>query len=80
MNTQSRTIIPLYVGIKDAVTMFGLSRDTFYRAVNKGEITLHKRGSRSLLQVSEISDWIEGRLPSQSDNGGRLVGSSNSKK
>ena len=71
---------PLYVSMSDAPTVFSLSRDTFYRAANRGEITIHKRGSRSLLSVAEISEWIEGRAPSEAHNGGRLAGKSGAKK
>ena len=71
---------PLYVSMSDAPTVFSLSRDTFYRAANRGEITIHKRGSRSLLSVAEVSEWIEGRKPSEAQNGGRLAGKSGAKK
>lgn len=55
--------LPLYVSMQEAPRIFSLSRDTFYRAAKRGEITIHKRGSRSLLKVAEVSDWIEGRGP-----------------
>ena len=71
---------PLYISMSDAPTVFSLSRDTFYRAANRGEITIHKRGSRSLLSVAEVSEWIEGRGPSGAYNGGRLAGKSGLKK
>lgn len=58
-------VAPLYVSMSDAPRVFSLSRDTFYRAAKRGEITIFKRGSRSLLKVSEVSDWIEGRTPSR---------------
>ena len=35
---------PLYISMSDAPGVFSLSRDTFYRAANRGEITIHKRG------------------------------------
>ena len=60
---------PLYISMSDAPTVFSLSRDTFYRAANRGEITIHKRGSRSLLKVAEVEDWIEGRGPSEAQEG-----------
>ena len=71
---------PLYISMSDAPTVFSLSRDTFYRAANRGEITIHKRGSRSLLKVTEVEDWIEGRGPTEAHNGGRLAGKSGLKK
>jgi len=77
--TQIRGITPLYVSIADATQVFGLSRDTFYRAANRGEIIIRKRGTRSLLKVAEVSDWIDGRTPSEANNGGRLVGKSGAK-
>jgi excisionase family DNA binding protein len=80
MTAQPRAVTPLYVSMADAAQVFSLSRDTFYRAANRGEITIHKRGARSLLRVSEVSDWIEGRTPSGAENGGRLVGKSGAKR
>ena len=71
---------PLYISMSDAPTVFSLSRDTFYRAANRGEITIHKRGSRSLLSVAEVSEWIEGRTPSAAQNGGTVVGKSGAKR
>ena len=71
---------PLYIRMSDAPGVFSLSRDTFYRAANRGEITIHKRGSRSLLSVAEVSEWIEGRAPSAAQNGGRLAGKSGAKR
>ena len=65
---------PLYVSMSDAPTVFSLSRDTFYRAANRGEITIHKRGSRSLLSVAEVSEWIEGRKPSEAHKGKKGFG------
>lgn len=52
---------PLYVRVCDSKKVFGLSRHTIYRAVNRGEITIHKRGVASLLSVAEVSAWIEKR-------------------
>lgn len=70
---------PIYVSINDAKAHFSLSRDTFYRAANRGEIRIYKRGSRSLLKVAEVMAWVEGREPTDTDNGGRLVGKSGAK-
>lgn len=70
---------PLYVKMSDAPSVFSLSRDTFYRAANRGEITIHKRGSRSLLSVSQVSEWIEGRTPTEAQKRGTLADKSGAK-
>lgn len=48
-----------YIRISDAPLLYSLSRSTFYRAVNRGELTIYKRGGASLLKVSEVDQWIE---------------------
>ena len=58
----------------EAPRIFCLSRATFYRTAKRGGITIHTRGSRSLLKVSEVSDWIERCAPNGAKSGGGLVG------
>ena len=81
----------IFIGMSEVKDMYGMSRDTFYRAAKRGEITIYKPGGRvytpgekqtgrSLLKVSEVSEWIEGRKPSEPHNGGRLAGKSGAKR
>jgi hypothetical protein len=37
-----------------------LSRDEIYRAVRNGELTLRKRGRRSLILAHDLRCWAEG--------------------
>jgi len=53
----------IYASIKDSQALFSVSMNTIYRAAKKGQITIHKAGGRSLLKISEVCDWIEGRVP-----------------
>ena len=55
----------IYVPISESMTVFSISRDTIYRAAKRGDLKIHKAGSRSLLKVSEVCDWIEGKEPKQ---------------
>lgn len=55
----------IYVPITESKKFFSLSRQTMYRAAERKEITIHKRAGRSLLKVSEVCAWIEGREPSE---------------
>ena len=48
--------------IPDACKASAASRSAIYRAVKAGELTLRKRGARSLILVDELRRWLE-RLP-----------------
>ena len=61
MSANAEQPMPLFIRVNDCRKWFSVSRDTIYRAAKKGEIKIHKAGARSLLKVSEISDWIEGK-------------------
>lgn len=52
---------PLYVRVNEAPKVFGVSVATIYREAKEKRLTIHKRGSISLLKVSEMSAWIEGK-------------------
>lgn len=49
---------PIYIRVNDAPLYFALSRSTIYRAAERGELEIHKRGAASLLKVEEVEDWI----------------------
>lgn len=51
----------IYVPISDSKELFSVSSSTVYRAWKKGLITIYKAGGRSLLKVSEVCEWIEGK-------------------
>lgn len=54
---------PKYIRINRAVEMYSLSRSTFYRAFEAGQLTPIKRGGAVLLEVSAIDRWITGNAP-----------------
>lgn len=56
---------PIYVPISRCQDVFSVSRDTIYRAAKSGAITIHKASGRSLLKVSEVCAWIEGKSQEQ---------------
>jgi len=51
----------IHVPITESKALFSVSSATIFGAAKKGMITIHKAGGRSLLNVSEVCDWIEGR-------------------
>jgi excisionase family DNA binding protein len=52
---------PKFVRVVDATHRYSLSRSTIERAIAAGEITRHKRGRLTLLEVAELDAWITGR-------------------
>ena len=52
--------IPKYIRINDAVALYSLSRSTFNRALNSGELTAIKKGTAVLLEVEAVDRWITG--------------------
>ena len=52
---------PLFVRMAQCQEVFGVHRATFYRWAADGLITIHKRGAISLLKVSEVEAFLEGR-------------------
>ncbi|MBI1494801.1 helix-turn-helix transcriptional regulator [Halocynthiibacter styelae] len=54
---------PKYIRINRAVEIYSLSRSTFYRAFEAGELSPIKRGGAVLLEVTAIDQWITGNAP-----------------
>ena len=53
--------------IPDACRISAASRSAIYRAVKAGELTLRKRGTRSLILADELRRWLQS-LPVASDH------------
>lgn len=51
----------LSYGIKDAVAATGLSRQTLYRLIGRGEIATFKIGARTLILESVLRGFLQGR-------------------
>lgn len=51
---------PEFVRISQVKSMFGVSRATLYRAAQRNEITIHRRGPMSFISVQEMRQWITG--------------------
>jgi excisionase family DNA binding protein len=45
--------------IPDACKASAASRSAIYRAVKAGELTLRKRGTRSLIMADELRRWLQ---------------------
>jgi len=45
--------------IPAAVKAAAVSRTELYRAVSRGELTLRKRGKRSLILADELRRWVQ---------------------
>jgi len=58
-------IEPLAYTITEATKVAAASRSELYRAVGRGELTLRKRGTRSLILADELRRWVES-LPTTS--------------
>ena len=56
---------PLAYTIAEAVKVAAISRTEIYRSVQRGELTLRKRGKRSLILADELRRWLES-LPTNS--------------
>ena len=52
-------IEPLAYTIPDACNASAASRSAIYRAVKNGELTLRKRGKRSLILADELRRWLQ---------------------
>ncbi len=51
---------PIFIRPYQAPEMLGVCRGTIYNWAKAGHITIHKRGSASFIQVSEVRDFILG--------------------
>ena len=45
--------------VAEAVKAASISRSELYRAIGRGELTLRKRGKRSLLLADDLRGWVE---------------------
>ena len=52
-------IEPLAYTIPDACKASAASRSAIYRAVKSGDLTLRKRGTRSLILADELRRWLQ---------------------
>jgi len=50
---------PLAFTIIDACRIGAASRSAIYRAVKRGDLTLRKRGTRSLILADELRRWLQ---------------------
>ena len=50
---------PLAYTIPTAVKIAATSRTELYRAIGRGELTLRKRGKRSLILADELRRWVQ---------------------
>jgi len=52
------TTEPLAFTISEAVKVSAISRTEIYRSAQRGELTLRKRGKRSLILADELKRWL----------------------
>ena len=52
------TIEPLAYTIAEVVKVAAVSRTELYRAIQRGELTMRKRGNRSLIMTDELKRWL----------------------
>ena len=60
MRPADNTIAPLdrlVLSVRDACAVAACSRRTLYDAVKRGQITLTKRGRKSLVSVAQLRAW-----------------------
>ncbi len=48
--------------VNEALQALGISRNTLYRAIAAGELKTRKIGSRTIILVVDLDDWVS-RLP-----------------
>jgi hypothetical protein len=53
-------IAPLAVSIAEAVRLSGIGRSTLYKAIKTGELTIKKRGRRSIVEMGTLKAWLSG--------------------
>jgi len=49
---------PKFIRISGAIKRYSLSRSTFYRAIDKGEIHPIKKGGCVLFSIDALDKWI----------------------
>ena len=52
---------PIYVRVNVAAGLIGVSAAKVWAAMRSGELRRVKCGGRTLIKVSELEDWVEGR-------------------
>ncbi len=50
---------PLAVGATEAARLLGVSRPTLYQLLNRADFPSFRVGSRVLISVSGLRDWID---------------------
>ena len=51
-----------FIKVKEAVKLYGIGKDVFYKAIHNGELKAYKPNGRDfLLKVIEIERWIESK-------------------
>lgn len=51
-----------FVKVKEAALIYGIGKDTFYKAIHSKELKSYKPNGRDyLLKTSEIEQWIESK-------------------
>lgn len=49
-----------FIKIKEAVKIYGIGKDNFYKAIHAGELRAYRPNMRDfLLKTSEVEAWIE---------------------
>lgn len=64
------TLAPLAVAPGEAARLAGLGRTTVYEAIGTGELRSIKIGSRRLIMVEAIRDWLNSNAVDGADAGG----------
>jgi predicted DNA-binding transcriptional regulator AlpA len=60
VRAQTAAAMPIFVRLSASQERFGVHRSTLYRAAERGEIKIHKRGAMSWVETAEVSAWIMG--------------------
>ena len=48
----------LAISINEAARRAGVGRSSIYEAAKRGEISIKKRGRKSLILVSDLANWV----------------------
>jgi hypothetical protein len=54
---------PIAFTIAEAVKASAVSRTELYRAAGRGELTIRKRGKRSLILADDLRRWVQSLPP-----------------
>ena len=50
---------PIAVSIKDAAKLSGIGRSTLYVAIARGDLPIKKCGSRSVILMTDLREWLD---------------------